>query len=245
MGRQVKAEWIKAKSLRSTWILLAIAVLGLIAQAVSGVVSFRHEPARIQTLNALSGSSLTLVVVTILGVLMAASEYGSKAIISTYTVTADRARVILAKSIVAATLAALVGVLSVPLARIVAAILFGFGVDGHWDAGLGTAIHYGYGTVLAYAGFAVIGVVIGTVARSVGIGVAAAFVVIFILDSLLASVSFYGEYALTASSTVLLDPDNHVAGRLPGFGGAVALLILYSAVLALIAITIEQRRDVE
>lgn len=244
MGRQLKAEWIKARSLRSTWILLAIAVLGLLAQVVSGVVSFRHEPARIQTLNALSGSSLTLVVVTILGVLMAATEYSSKAIISTYTVTADRARVILAKGIVAAALAAAVGVLSVPVARIVAAILFGFGVDGHWDAGLGTAIHYGYGTVLAYAGFAVIGVVIGTVARSVGIGVGAAFVLIFILDSLLASVSFYAEYALTATSTVLLDPDNS-AGRLPAFGGAIGMLLIYTGVVTAIGIAIERRRDVE
>ncbi|HEY2717087.1 MAG TPA: ABC transporter permease [Solirubrobacterales bacterium] len=243
MGRQLKAEWIKAKSLRSTWILLGLALLGIVAEAVTGVVSFRHETPRIQTLNAISGSSLDLVLLTILGVMLAASEYGSKAIISTYTATADRARVIAAKSIVAALLAAAVGALSVPLARVVAAILFGFGVDGHWDAGLGQAIHYGYGTALAYAGFAVIGVVIGTVARSVGIGVGAAFVVIFILDSMLANVSFYAEYALTATSTVLLDPDNST-GRLPGFGGAVALLLIYTGVLVAVAIAVERHRDV-
>jgi ABC-type transport system involved in multi-copper enzyme maturation permease subunit len=243
MGRQLKAEWIKAKSLRSTWILLGVAVLGILAEVVSGVLSFRHEGPRIQTLNALSGSSLTLVVVTILGVVLAASEYGSKAIISTYTATADRARVILAKAIVAAALAAVVGVLSVPLARLGAAILFGFGVEGHWDAGLGQAIHYGYGTVLAYAGFAAIGVVIGTVARSVGIGVGAAFAVIFVIDSMLANVSFYAEYALTATSTVLLDPDNS-SGKLPAFGGAVALLVIYTGVLAAIGIAVERHRDV-
>ena len=112
MGRQLRAEWIKAKSLRSTWILLGIAVLGIFAEVVSGILSFRHEGAHVQTLNALSGSSLTLVVVTIMGVVLAASEYGSKAIISTYTATADRARVILGKSIIAAALGAAVGVLS-------------------------------------------------------------------------------------------------------------------------------------
>jgi ABC-2 type transport system permease protein len=243
MGRQLKAEWIKAKSVRSTWVLLGLAVLAILAEVVSGVISFRDEGPRIQTLNALSGSSLNLVLLTILGVVMAASEYGSKAIISTYTATADRARVILAKAIVAALLAAAIGALSVPLARIVAAILFGFGVEGHWDAGLGQAIHYGYGIVLAYAGFAVIGVVIGTIARSVGIGVAAAFVVIFVLDSMLANVSFYAEYALTATSTVLLDPDNST-GKLPAFGGAVALLLIYTGVLAAIAIAVERHRDV-
>jgi ABC-2 type transport system permease protein len=243
MVRQLKAEWIKAKSVRSTWVLLGLAVLGILAEVVSGIVSFRHETPRIQTLNALSGSSLNLVLLTILGVVMAAGEYGSKAIISTYTATADRTRVILAKAIVAALLAAAIGVLSVPLTRIVAAILFGFGVDGHWDAGLVQAIHYCYGIVLAYAGFAVIGVVIGTIARSVGIGVAAAFVVIFVLDSMLANVSFYAEYALTATSTVLLDPDNST-GRLPAFGGAVALLLIYTGVLTAIAVAVERHRDV-
>jgi ABC-2 type transport system permease protein len=243
MGRQLKAEWIKARSLRSTWVLVGIAVLGIVAEVVAGLLSFRDEGARVQTLNALSGSSLTLVVVTILGVLLAASEYGSKAIVSTYTATADRARVILAKAIVAAVLGALVGAVSVPLTRILAAILFGFGVEGHWDAGLGEAIHYGYGIALAYAGFAAVGVVIGTVARSVGVGVGAAFFVIFVLDSMLANVSFYGEYALTATATVLLDPDNST-GKLPAFGGAIALLLIYTGVLAAIAIAIERNRDV-
>ena len=88
-----------------------------------------------------------------------------------------------------------------------------------------------------------IGVVIGTVARSVGTGVGAAFVLIFVLDAMLANVSFYAEYALTATSTVLLDPDNST-GKLPAFGGAVALLLIYCGVLAAAAIAIERNRDV-
>lgn len=244
MGRQVRAEWIKAKSLRSTWILLGLALLSIVVQAASGVISYHDQPARVQTLNAISGSPLTLIFAVVLGVMLTASEYGSKSIISTYTATADRARVFGAKAIIAALLAIGLGVVSVPIARIVAAILFGFGVDGHWDAGLATAVHYGYGILLAYAGFAVIGVIVGTLARSVAFGIGAAFVVIFFLDGLLSSISFYAEYALTSTSTVLLAPDN-ASGRVPAFGGAIGLLILYVAVFSAITIWVERDRDVE
>src|SRR5439155_1230820 len=82
----------------------------------------------------------------------------------------DATRVILAKAVIAAALAIALGVLSVPVARLVAAAWYGFGGAGSWDASLGTAIHYGYGTVIAYAGFAMLGVVIGVLTRSVGIG---------------------------------------------------------------------------
>jgi len=243
MARQVKAEWIKARSLRSTWILLAIGLLTMVVGALTGVITFKDEGDRVQTLNALSGSQFTLVVVTILGVLLAASEYGSKAIISTYTATADRVRVILAKSVVAALLAVVVGILSVPIARLVAAVYFGFGGEGGWDAAFGTMFHYGYGIVLAYAGFAVLGVFIGTLCRSVALGVGVAFVGIFIIDSMLGSISVYSEYALTSVASVLVDPDVHQS-RYPLFGSAIALLALYIGVLGWIAAVVERHRDV-
>jgi ABC-2 type transport system permease protein len=243
MGNQIRAEWIKARSLRSTWVLAGIAVLGLVVQAVSAVITFRHEPARVQSLNVLSGSQLTLILVTILGVMLAASEYSSKSIISTYTVTGDRARVVVAKAIVAALIAAAIGVLSVPLARLVAALWFAFGGGGSWDAGIGTAIHYGYGTVIAYAGFAAVGVAIGVLARSVGIGVGIAFFGLFILDSILGSVSFYSEYAFTSVASTLLDPDVHQS-RFPLFGSAIALMAFYASVLAAVAVAGERHRDV-
>lgn len=243
MSNQIKAEWIKARSLRSTWILLAIALLTMVVGALTGVITFRHEGDRVQTLNALSGSQFTLVVLTILGVILSASEYGSKAIISTYTVTADRVRVILAKSVVAGLLGIAVGVLSVPIARLVAAVFFGFGGDGGWDADVGKMLHYGYGIVLAYAGFAVIGVFIGTLCRSVALGVGVAFVGIFIVDSMLGSISVYSEYALTSVVSVLVDPDVHQS-RYPLFGSAIALLALYLGLLGFIASMVERNRDV-
>ena len=242
MGRQVAAEWIKARSLRSIWMLIGIAIIGLIVGALTGLIN-PHDSAREQTLNTLSGSSLTLLVVTVIGVFLAASEYGSKAIVSTYTVTPDRRRVVLAKAIVAAAIAVVVGVLSVPVARLVAAVFFGVGGAGEWDASFGTAFHYGYGTILAFAGFAVIGLAIGVLSRSVAIGVAIVFFGIFIIDGLLGSVSVYSEYSVTSPATALLDPDVHQS-RFPRFGPAVALMFLYAGILTWLAVVVERRRDV-
>lgn len=206
MANQVRAEWIKARSLRPSWVLVGLALLGLATQALAGAIAFHDDPPREQTLNAMSGSQLTLIVLTMLGVMLAAGEYGSRAVISTYTLTADRTRVILAKAIVAVVIALAVGLLSVPVARLVAAIWFAFGGGGEWDSGLGTAIHYGYGTMLGYAGFAAIGVVIG----------------LLVADSILGSVSFYSEYAFTSVASTLLDPDLR-QDRFPRFGSAIAL----------------------
>jgi ABC-2 type transport system permease protein len=243
MGRQIAAEWIKARSLRSTWVLIGLAAIGLIAQALQGSIGYEGAAAGRQTFDVMSGSGLTLVVVTIIGVLLAASEYGSKSIVSTYTVTGDRRRVIVAKAVVALAIAAAIGLLSVPLARLVAVIWFALGGAGHWDAGLGTAVHYGYGTMIAYAGFAVVGVAIGVLARSIAIGVGVAFFGLFVLDSILGSVSFYSEYSFTAAAEVLNNPDVHSAG-LPRFGSAIALMALYAGLLTAIGVGVERRRDV-
>jgi ABC-2 type transport system permease protein len=243
MGRQIAAEWIKARSLRSTWVLVGLALIGMIAQALTGAIGYEGEAARPQTLDVMSGSGLTLIVVTILGVFLAASEYGSKSIVSTYTATADRRRVIVAKAVVALALAAALGALSVPLARLVAAIWFALGGAGHWDAGLATAVHYGYGTMIAYAGFAVVGVAIGVLSRSIAIGVGVAFFGLFVLDSILGSVSFYSEYSFTAAAEVLNNPDLR-QGNFPRFGSAIALMALYASLLTAIGVGVERRRDI-
>jgi ABC-2 type transport system permease protein len=217
MGHQIAAEWIKARSLRSIWVLAGLALVGEIAQALTGAVGYEGTAAQPQTLDVMSGSGLTLLVVTIIGVLLAASEYGSKSIVSTYTVTANRRRVVVAKALVALAIAAAIGLLSVPIARLVAAIWFALGGAGHWDAGFGTAVHYDYGTMIAFAGFAVVGVAIGVLARSVAIGVGVAFFGLFVLDSILGSVSFYSEYSFTAAAEVLNNPDVR-QGACPGSG---------------------------
>jgi ABC-2 type transport system permease protein len=242
VGHQLASEWIKLRSLRSTWVIVGVGLLGIVAQAVVALVTVKDHDSHELALGVMSGSSLTLVVVTVLGVTAAAAEYSQKSIITTYTVTPSRWRVVLAKTIVLAAVAAALGLLSVPIGRLVAAIWFAFG-DGSWDGSFGTAAHYAIGITICYVGFAVLGVMIGVLARSPAIGVGIAFGLLFVVDPLLGSFSFYSEYSTSAVSQTLLDPDSR-QGNQPLFGSAIALLALYSVVLTGTALGIERNRDV-
>jgi ABC-type transport system involved in cytochrome c biogenesis ATPase subunit len=100
------------------------------------------------------------------------------------------------------------------------------------------------GTMITYVGFAVFGLMIGVLCRSQAIAVGVAFGVLFIVDPILAAVTTYSEYTATASAGAMLDPDTHQAAQ-PSFDGGIALMVLYVVVLGAIALSVEQRRDVD
>ena len=149
---------------------------------------------------------------------------------------------VLAKAIVVGAVALALGLLSVPLSRLLAAIWFAFG-EGDWNADFGTAAHYAIGTMVAFAGFSALGVMTGTLARSPALGVGIALGVLVAIDPLLGSFSFYSEYSLSGASQTVLDPDNRQSHQ-PLFGSAIALLALYAVVLTAVTLTIERERDV-
>jgi hypothetical protein len=99
--------------------------------------------------------------------------------------------------------------------------------------------------MLAYAGFGILGVMIGLMSRSTAIGVGVAFAAIFVVDPLLGAISLYSDYSLTGISNTLTDPNSHQTVSQPAFGSAIALLVLYTIVIGLIAIAIEETRDVD
>jgi ABC-2 type transport system permease protein len=243
MGRLVKAEWIKVRSLRSTWIIVGLSIIGVIAQAITALASHGSDPAA-TTQDIMSGSGFTLVLMVVIGAIITASEYSQKSIISTYTANPNRMTTVVAKAVVIVAIGLVVGAVSVPISRLVAAIWFAFG-SGSWDAGVGTAVHYAYGTMLAYAGFGVLGVMIGLLSRSTAIGVGVAFAALFVVDPLLGAISLYSDYSLTGISNTLTDPNSHQTSSQPAFGSAIALLVFYVVILSVIAIAIEQTRDVD
>ena len=242
MGRQIKAEWIKAWSIRSTWVIIVLSIVGIVVQAITALVTGASSD-HATSLGVMSGSTFTLVLMVVIGVLITATEYSQKSIITTYTLTPDRVLPLIAKAIVIVVIAVAVGLVSVPLSRLVAAIWYAAG-SGSWDAGVGTAVHYDYGIMIAYAGFGALGVMIGVLCRSTAIGVGVAFAAIFVVDPLLAGISTYSEYAVTSSAMALMDPAVHHSTE-PRFGSAIALLVFYVLILTAIAIAIERRRDVD
>jgi ABC-2 type transport system permease protein len=242
LARQIAAEWIKLRSLRSTWAIIGIGVVAIIAQAVTALATGGVSDTRGDTLDVMSGSDVTLILLVVLGVMVMASEYSQKSIITTYTVSPARRVVLLAKAIVVVAVALALGLISVPLDRFVAAVWFALG-SGSWEASFGDGVEYAIGIMIAFAGYAALGVMIGALVRSTAVGVGVAFGALFVLDPLLGNVSVYTEYALSSVGTSLMDPDVHQSGD-PRYGAAIALIALYVAILTAIATSIERRRDV-
>jgi hypothetical protein len=94
-----RMEWIKLRSLRSTWWVLAATVAGAAAIAVAVGVNTEDAAADL-TNNALAGISLGLLLVGVLGVLVMTGEYGSGTIRATLAAIPNRPLVLAAKAAV-------------------------------------------------------------------------------------------------------------------------------------------------
>jgi len=109
LGGQVRSEWTKLRSVRSTWICLAIIVIGGIG--LSALVTFieadrwahlgfadraQFDPVRFSQ----TGEFLSQFVVGVLGALIVTSEYGTGSIRTTLATTSRRTTVLIAKVLV-------------------------------------------------------------------------------------------------------------------------------------------------
>jgi ABC-2 type transport system permease protein len=92
-----RMEWIKLRSLRSTWWTLAVTVAAAAAIAVAVGVNTEDATADL-TNNALAGISVGLLLTGILGVLTATSEHSSGTIRSTLAAIPNRPLVLAAKA---------------------------------------------------------------------------------------------------------------------------------------------------
>ena len=94
-----RMEWIKLRSLRSTWWTLAVTIAA--AAAIAVAVGLNTEDAAGDlTNNALAGISVGLLLTGILGVLTATSEHSSGSIRSTLAAIPNRSLVLAAKAAV-------------------------------------------------------------------------------------------------------------------------------------------------
>lgn len=113
LGAVIRFEWIKARSLGSTWFLtgavvVLMTVFAVIAAAVQGAASADRAVTTI-----MSGASVTVLVVGILGCIMGAREYGSRMIATTMSAVPRRWRVVAAKTIVLTGISIVTSVLAV------------------------------------------------------------------------------------------------------------------------------------
>ena len=103
-----RMEWIKLRSLRSTWWVLAVTVAGAVGIAVAVGLNTEDAAADL-TNNVLAGISLGLLLAGVLGVLVMTGEYTSGMVRATLAAVPNRPLVLAAKAAVFGTLALAAG----------------------------------------------------------------------------------------------------------------------------------------
>jgi ABC-type transport system involved in multi-copper enzyme maturation permease subunit len=181
-GRVLRSEWIKQRSLRTTWMTLvgiftSLVAFGLLAAQITTTSRTPGSQGPdftgtgpVDTV--LSGANFAILIVAVLGVIVGAREFSSGMIRSTVAAVPSRTSVLFGK------VAAFVGSLTpvVVVGTLLAffggtAILSHAGVTsaGWYDAGVARAV---LGTIAYLIGLGVIGVSLGMVLRSIAGGVA-------------------------------------------------------------------------
>jgi hypothetical protein len=169
-----RMEWIKLRSLRSTWWALGATLAGAIGIAVAVGVNTEDAAADL-TNNALAGIALGLLLTGVLGVLAMTGEYSSGMIQATLAATPNRPLVLAAKGAVlgavalalgeaAALLAFLAGGAALPAAvpaptlgqpGVLRAVLLGgagYCLIGLFGLGLGAVVRHTPGAIVVLVG---------------------------------------------------------------------------------------------
>ncbi len=188
-GRVLDAEWIKFRTLRSSWLILLAAVAAMIGiGAVIGYTSSTAtwselDPATAAASGPLQGFFLAQLFVGVLGVLFVTGEYGTGMIRATFAAVPRRWPVVVAKAVVFGAVA-LVAMTLASFAAFFAAQVF-LGPDGHGsslgDPGVLGAVA-GTGAYLTLIGM--LGGAVGWILRNTASAIAALLGTLMILPLL-------------------------------------------------------------
>ncbi|MBU2670765.1 ABC transporter permease [Actinoplanes bogorensis] len=250
MKNATRMEWIKLRSVRSTWWLAIASVVAMAATGVGVGLGYRsHTPVATAAQifnNSLSGAILAQLLLGAIGVLVVTSEYGTGMIRSTFAAVPRRRTVLAAKVIVGGGAALLTG-MTASFA----------GYLGGQLAITGTAIPSAplsdaanlravVLTGVYLAATALIGVGIGTVVRHSGAAIGILFGLMFVPTI---AAGLFGESGIAVGRFVpLLMLLNAIAVTTPTpglFSGPVSTLLMcgYALALVLFGAVLLRRRD--
>jgi ABC-2 type transport system permease protein len=228
-----RMEWIKLRSLRSTWWTLAVTIAAAAAIAVAVGVN-TEDAAGDLTNNALAGISVGLLLTGILGVLTATSEHSSGSIRSTLAAIPNRPLVLAAKAAVFGAVALAVGEAAAFVAFFAGRAALPAGIAGPalGQPGVLRAV------VLGGAGYCLIGLLglgLGAVVRhtpvAVGLLVGGVYVVAQLGAALAPVLMPYLPIAIVANSLTVVQPGLAVGDvRFLSPWAGLGVLILYAAV---------------
>ncbi|PHP53625.1 ABC transporter permease subunit [Actinomyces ruminis] len=180
-GRAVRAEWIKVRSLRSTWItsIIAIGITVLLGAGIAIGYASSPEFADRAADAIISGNQFGQIVVAVLGALVITGEYSSGQIRSSLAAVPHRGRLLVAKALVVGVLSFLIGSVSTLLTWAVSAPF----MDGHAGS-LADPEYLGFvwGTGLSFTGIALMALGLGFLLRSTAGAITLAMTLMFVID---------------------------------------------------------------
>jgi len=180
-GRTLASEWVKLRSLRSTWWVLGstVAVMVLLSWGASAQLrsSAKNGSADFTGVDAItSGVSIAQLVLAVLGVMVATNEYSSGMIRATFSAVPTRTPVVAAKAVVVFLASVVAGVVSLVLAYAVAQLVLGpvhlmpdLGEWSTWRGLGGTALFLGLIGLMSLGAGLLLRVTAGGIAVVVGV----------------------------------------------------------------------------
>ena len=228
-----RMEWVKLRSLRSTWWTLAVTIAAAAGIAVAVGVNTEDASGDL-TNNALAGISVGLLLTGILGVLTATSEHTSGTIRSTLAAVPNRPLVLAAK-------AAVLGALALAAGEAAAFVSF-FAGGAALPAGIAAPTLGQPGVlravVLGGAGYCLIGLLglgLGAVVRhtpaAIGLLVGGVYVAAQLLAGLAPVVMPWLPIAVVANSLTVVQPGMAIGDvRFLSPWAGLGVLVLYAAV---------------
>jgi len=239
-----RMEWIKLRSLRSTWWTLALTGVAAIAIAIAVGLNTKN-PSEDLTNNVLAGISVGLFLIGVMGVLVMTSEYSSGMIRATLAATPDRPLVLAAKAVVFAVVALALGEAASFISFFAgrAALRHGISAPALSQPAVLRAV------ILGGAGYCLIGLLglgLGAIIRHTAAAVAVLVGGVYVLAQVIAAIAHpvfaYIPISIVANSLSTTRPVGQGVHMLPPLAG-LAMLCLYAAAALGIGCLLLARRD--
>lgn len=244
------SEWIKLSSLRSTWWTVSLIVLSIIGMgavgAVGNLVGDAADPSVSDvTGGSLSGVSVALLAVAVLGTVTVTGEYATGVIGPTLVAVPRRLPLVWAKASVAGVLTFVVSLLSVGVALVVAKLIMSTG-DRPLSLTDLVALRSLAGSALYLALTAAIGSGFGWLLRSTAGGIAVLVAFLYIPGPLAMLLPRdLGEVIVplvpSSAGAAMMQTTTTGAGLLPPYAGAAVFAGYAAVVLVLAALRLRQR----
>ena len=238
----MRAELRKLTTVRSTWLLLALAQVVVIA-GVSGLMLRRDDPASdAAQRGAIAHVGLVALFGLLIGILAMAGEYRHRTITDTFLARPRRSQTVLSKAVVAGMAGAVFGISASATALV---------ADAVWLAAKGSSIDLAnavlWKTVAGGVGwnvaFAVVGVGVGALIPNLSAAVASALAWLALVEGIVGELIGGGARWLPFALGQALVGLPNSADR-PAVWQAGSVLTLYAALFVAAGVAVTTRRDI-